>query len=353
MTTTTPSLPLVDGAFWVSNSFLETVMTCSRASEYYKLHARVAAQPSDGLIFGQIVHKALEMHYRQQEFTTDRAEIAGKVTAMMTKAFAEHEHLNDSFRNLNWAITLYQQYAEKYEFENFELLRYKEPRPCKYCCNPQQDAPSGPCLWCNDTKKLSLMVEVPFVDKLFDFGDLSIDDTIPVYIHGYIDLPVLSRGKLWALDFKTSFQLGQSFFDDKRMSSQPRNYCYHLQKLVGMPVFGYLIRGIRTKDAPVWLRENSKGKKGQSVADWWNETFQEESYLLQEGELDEWRENAIALVREFMHNYEQGFFPKKTMWCAGKYGKCQYFDVCSAPAEQRQFLLSSGLYTDKKHQEPT
>ena len=354
-----PALPLVDGALIVSSSFFD-VMACPRAQEYNKLHQRVTATPSMGLQFGSILHKAFEMHYRAQEFTDDQNIISGKVVAVLSEEFAKAQALFEegNFRTLNWAIEIYQQFARRFQFENFKLLQFDTPIACPQCRSiMEQDKPKQPCAWCNGTGKQSLMVEVPFVVKLFEYDNQfsQFDKAIPIYFQGYIDLPVLIDDRLFVLDFKTSFDLGKSFFEEKRMSAQQKSYCLGLQQTTGKDVAGYIVRAFRTKEPPIYVREGKPSKKGEfkKIEDWWQETFQEERYLLSPGELDEWKANSIAQVEEFFHYYSLGFFPQKTINCAGRNWKCQYYDVCSTfPVEDRLKILGSGLYKTKEPRMP-
>ena len=346
---TLPPLPLIDGCFFVSDSFLERLSTCPRSAEYYKLHARVASSANAALNTGKLVHKCLEMHYRLQEFNLDQQEISNRVGRLLEREFAATPNPDDDHRNLSWIAELYQRYVQRHEFETIKLMQYKEPMPCKYCSIIEQDEQKKDCDWCCNTRKLSLMVEVPFATHLYDYG------SIPVFFHGYIDLPCNIGNQLALLDFKTTSMLGQGFFDDKKMSAQQKGYCFGFRETTGMAPLGYIVRAIRTLQPPLWVLNGGESKRGErkNARTWWEESFQEERYILGEGELDEWKQNVIALCDEFFWHYERSYFPRKTVWCVGKYGRCQYFDVCSIfPVADRQIILSSGLYTDKEQRDP-
>src|SRR5947207_13719669 len=125
-------IPLVEGAFFVSSTFLDTISLCSRMSELYKLEARVLDEPSPGLVFGGHLHTAIELHYRSQEFHLGQEEISQRVSLQLAKEF-EKRPVSCDFRTLNWASELYNRYVEKYQFEDLELLLLEKPRPCKYC----------------------------------------------------------------------------------------------------------------------------------------------------------------------------------------------------------------------------
>lgn len=361
-----PPLPLIDGAFFVSSSFLEEVQRCSRASQFYKLDARVLDKPASALNFGKHLHSALEMHYRLTEFNLSQEETTQRVETLLAQAFTESPNVTDDHRTLNWATELYKRYAEKYQFENFDLLQYKEPQPCKYCLTIKQDNPGKPCPWCNGTGQSKVMSEVSFAFKLFDYEPDTEEEksvlfaktglfSIPIYYHGYLDLPVSVSGQIFILDFKTAFQLGNSFFEDKKMKAQQKGYCYGLQETTSLNPAGFIIRAIRSTAPPLWLTKGEEtsnrprnGKEPKKLSDWWNDALQEERFYLGDGELEEWKLNSIALVEEFFWHYQRGYFPKKDSTCAAPF-RCQYFDVCSTfPASDRDFILKSGLFKDKE-----
>jgi hypothetical protein len=346
------TLPLLDGALFVSSSFLD-VLTCPRAAEYYKLHGKVAERGTSAITFGQHIHSALSLYYRLQEYNLSPDEIKTKVSTLLEQQFTLHPVDEDDWRNLNWAMETIQRLISKYEFEDIEVVRYKEPRKCKYCKPPE------PCLWCNNTGLTSVMSEIPFVVKLFDyqqffsFGphDGKGYTNIPIYYHGFIDLLIRRSNLLYVMDFKSTSQLGTSYWDDKKAIAQPKGYAWALQELLGVKIHGYLIRAIRTIPPPKYVTEGTPNKKGEykKVESWWDESLCEQSFELGPGELEEWKENTIAQVKTFLHFYQEGYFPQQKSMCVGKYGKCQYYEVCSTfPISDRQKLLNSAEFKDKE-----
>lgn len=363
--TSFPPLPLRNGALWVSGTFLDTYMECPRKAEYYKLWGRVSSSPSSALTFGSHLHSALALHFRQQEFAPSPTELRNKVATLLEGEFARQPVEEDDWRNLNWALTIYDQFAKKFAREEFELLQYDEPQRCGHCIADSAVNPGLPvvswneaqvadlkvvalqsrCLWCNGTGQHRIMSEVPFALPLVQVGEL------PVVFHGFIDLPILWRGQPWVLDFKSTAMLGDLFWADKAMSSQQKGYAWAWQEIAGQRVGGYLVRAIRTSSPPKNVVEQKPKRDGsapKTVEDWWHETLGEHRFYLNEGELDEWKQNAIATVREFLYHYGNGYFPRRTTACAPKW-KCPYFDVCSVfPPASRATMLNSGLFKNKE-----
>lgn len=380
---TLPPLPLVNGALFVSNSFLEWVQRCNRGAQYYKLNNRVSADETAALTFGTHLHSAFEMHYRLQEFDLSQSEISARVASMLQEEFQNEPIEENDFRTLNWAIEIYERFAKKYEWEEFDLMRFEKPVKCKYCQGMKLkhelvngmvvlNQLSEPCPWCNGTGFSSIMCEVPFVVKLFDYkpttyalaqelhfkeGDPFV---LPVYYHGYIDLITSINSFIYPLDFKSTAVLGNGFWDDKKMSAQPKGYCYGFKETTGLNVKGYITRAIRTTPMPDNVRTGTPATRGAnkglvtSQEKWWSETLpDDQKEILGEGELDDWKDNTITLIEEFLWHYSRGKMPRSTTACTGKFGRCQYFEVCNTfPVSDRELILDSGLYKDKENKTP-
>lgn len=355
-----PPIPLTNGAFFIDNSTIELFNTCPRAVQYSKLNARVTASNSAALTFGSAIHLALEHRY----VTCANQPVDGFYNQDVAQLLADYYEANpvpvEDYRNLNWALETTKRYNDKYSMEEFSMMEFSEPLACKYCEGTgvveriiQQlhangevvEIPQGAdCVWCKGSGTQSLMVELPFATRLGNINQMEI------YYSGRIDLPVIIDGKLFVLDHKTTSVLGPTFFDDKKMSAQQKGYAWAMEQLTGHKVHGYIVNAIRAKEPPQYVTQGKESKysgKKMSPETWWNEGLQRERFLLNEGELDEWRENLLAQVEEFFWHYSRGLFPKKTAWCVGKYGRCQYFEVCSLyPPQDREVLLNSGLFMD-------
>ena len=311
--------------------------------------------------FGSHMHSAFELWARQQEFGTSEAEIEEKVARLLEEEFRKEPTEDGDFRTLNWALEIYRQHSKRFGQTEYKLMRYKEPQPCKYCEGRGYNTSEvdgieivNNCLWCNETGRSSIMAEVPFALPLFTYTSKSNTalKPIPVFYHGFVDLPVVIGEQTFILDYKTASRLGSGFFEDKKMSAQQKGYCWAFENLTGIKVAGFLVRALRTIEPPIYVVKGEASKKGEfkKIEDWWDESIQEERFYLGQGELEEWRLNTISLVEQFMGHYERDFMPQTGLWgqCVGKYGKCAYFDACSTfPASDRSLILNSGLYKQK------
>jgi hypothetical protein len=364
-------LPLTNGAFFVSNTFLETIQKCPTESNYYKLLARTSAAPAPAPTFGSHLHSALEMYYRLQEFNLSSDEILSRVSDLMTEEFQREPIDESDFRNLNWCMEIFQKYTKKFEFEEVQLMKYDVPTKCKYCIQGQLltadgvNAVATPCPWCNATGFSNIMCEVPFVFKLFDYDLTSSSSSdwadqvggliLPVYMHGFIDLPVTLQGQLFSLDFKSTSLLGNGFWDEKKVSAQQKGYVKGAIETTGLDFKGYIVRAIRVNAPPKYVTDGTANKKGEfkKISDWWDECFPEERFFVTECELEEWKLDAISHVKEFFYHYSNNYFPHRRTACSGKFGRCQYWDVCTTfPPEDRSLVLDSGLYKNKENKTP-
>lgn len=309
-TTKLPDLPLEDGVFFIDNSFLEWLTTCPRGCEYNRLRKRIPAADRPSLNFGTAIHAALEHRYRYHQANIPDLELEKAQAQILEECFRQKPPPEDDFRNLNWAIEVNHKYNEHTSFEPFNLLLDNEGKP---------------------------LVELSFALPLYVY-EASPTKRIQIYYTGRIDLPTMWDGQIIVGDHKTTSILGTTFFDDLRVSPQQVGYCWAFQKLTGKKVSGFFINAIRVRPAP------AKPKGGFEA--WWAESFQRHKEYLLPHTLEEWHTNVIALIDEFFWHYSRQFFPQKKKWCCGKYGRCQYYDVCDTPPNHRGLMLSSTLFTD-------
>lgn len=300
---------------------LELLITCPRALQYNKLHQRIAAADKPSLSFGSAIHKALEYRYAECVEADPYCE-EGQIQ-VLTKYFESAPAPVDDWRNLNWAVELIKKYNERYRLEPFNVLKTPDDHP---------------------------LVELSFAIELYQHVpvyDPAVDcKVVPVMYSGRIDLPVQWDNMLFVLDHKTTSMLGSQFFERAAMSAQQRGYCWAFEKLTGQKVNGYCINAIRTKEPPQYIFNSEKAApKGQSPDKWWAESFQREKFFTTPAAIEEWRQNTIELCEEFFWHYSRGVMPMKTAWCC-QFGRCQYYDVCTLPAESRGTMLESGLYTN-------
>lgn len=310
----TPILPLLqDGAFLVDNSFLDSTTTCVRKAQYRYLLNRSPGGEKAALNFGTAIHLALDWRYKtcqnRQVTDADEQHIHDNI---LVPFFEQNPVAEGEHRTLNWCFEIIKHYNKNYLIEPFKLLKWKD--------------------------RDEVMSEITFIH---DLATLKYDgQDIPVKYVGRIDLPVVWDDCLMILDHKTTSMLGNFYFDGQKISPQYEGYCWAMQRTLGTNlVSGFCINGIRTKEAP------AKPRSGWDV--WWSECFERHKEYLRPGQLEEWQENTIALIEEWLWHYGRGIFPAKKKACT-MYGKCAYYDVCYLPKQNRELVLAGDQFIEDK-----
>lgn len=330
----TPPLPLVNGSLLVDNSFLELWSTCAQATSLNRLHQRVPAGEKASINLGTLVHEIMEYRYKTCLSSPPTGEQENVMSSMIDKHFEEHPVEDLEHRNLNFAHELIRRYNSKYRHEPFNIL---------LADNEIKDGLGNVVI-----AKGQPLVELSFALPLFTFkyhdGEY-FPAEIPVLFCGRIDLPVSWDNDLIIIDHKTDsmFFGPQRFLEEQAHSNQYLGYCYAFEELTGLPVQGFCVNGLRTKEPP-----KTKPRNG-TIDDWWNEGFVRnvEFLAIRPEWKQQWKQDAITAVESFFWHYERGHFPKNGMFIrsCSRYGGCAYKDVCFAPTiEKGQEILASNVF---------
>lgn len=303
-----PSLPLIDDWLFIDNSFIESITTCSRQAEYSRLHKRKLASERSALNFGSAWHAAMQARYTHQNYDFVDGDCTQAMVLAAQKHFAEHEQPEGEYRNLDMLVKMIAAYNDKYPTESFEILELEGK---------------------GKITEFAFAVPLPF--------DFYIGlNTVPIKVmySGRIDLGIHEDNMFFTLDHKTTYMYGNSFWMDQQMTGQHVGYCWALDNLLNIETKGYIVNAACT-------RQPSKSRPLPDAED-----FQRRKYFITKERKQEWLENLIATIETFLYNYAKGYMPTSPKWCVGKYGACQFFDICSLPQEQRLPVLQSALYED-------
>lgn len=318
---TTIPLPLVDGnTLLIDNSSLEVQTTCPRAAQYHVCLKRKTSKEKSALEFGRIIHKALDIRYRQTApMLPQTPEIEARMLQSLSADFASWSPPEDDFRNHSFAVELINRYGATYPFESFTILTLPDGKP---------------------------FVEVPFALPLGEIDindtllvkDVATGDTRPMHVGtlkvvwtGKIDLAYESQGGLYIMDHKTTSMMGPTFFQDFELAHQMHGYVWAAEAIFGRPFTGYAINALATR------RPTKTGKALE---------FERKVYTISRPHLAEWQTDCIHIINDFVEMVRRGYMPKHTKWCMGKYGACQFHTVCTLPPEHRELMLGSGEFMD-------
>lgn len=300
-----------DGALFIDNSTLEKIITCPRSAFYYMITKRELAGRKDSLNFGSGMHAGLGSLYTDfyLEGYNDKASIDRALKAI-TDHFEANPQEQESFRTVDRAIDMLLKYHKTYSVEPFTIHHMHEfdKKPC---------------------------VEIPFAVPIGRIED------VPIIWTGRIDAVVRWDKLLWILDHKTTSIFGGTYFEQFRNSSQFIGYCWAYEQVMHERVHGVLINALAIR------KITTTGKPVE---------FARERIDYNREQITEWQANTMRIITTFLGYASSGLvaeesetvseFPMHTAWCHGKYGTCQYFDVCTLPKAQRGTLLNSRAYAD-------
>jgi len=344
-------------------SSIESFLGCNRLAEYKLVHSK-SPGPKSALVFGAAMHAALEIWYRNKqnincEVYTDTMELlppdfdrSRDCTSLTREAllqrcylaiestFAEYPigFIND-YRTPEYCIQSFAEYLTHYQSEVVVPVTHQQKPLVEFSFS----YPLG---------KIELPTQI-FKD--WGYGKLTNDQnmeeqtvasgatSLPCSIEwtGIVDMIANLSGEHWLVDHKTTSILSGDFFDGFEIAMQPVGYVAAARAAFpDLDIQGFMVNVLACRK-PV-SAVTASGKKSTAKAfephrrfyryDTWKET--------------EFRTDALALIEEFIANLTSNYFPRKTQWCIGKYGKCAFFEVCSLPPEQRMMMLESGTYQE-------
>lgn len=312
----------------LDNSSMEVFQTCQRAAQYSVCQRRRAASASPALHFGGIVHKCLEIRYRSsaERFAQTDA-ITETMIACAVKEYSEWSPPEDDFRTLDTAVNLIREYGNRYPFEEFDKVTMPDGRPFveQPFCIPLTE------LHVHANMLVQTIVKAPD-GRFIKHGppEVRFITSITVLWIGRLDLVYTSHSGIYIMDHKTSsmatnmaeFEIAHQFY----------GYTAAVEEILGVQVSGTVINRIVCRKPT---------KTGIPF------TFERKLIPVDRSLLAEWRRDMTQMVEDYIVSILQGYFPKQTAWCVGKFGTCQFHKVCSlGDAEQRKFMLASGEYED-------
>lgn len=289
--------PFEDNVLVIDNSRLEPFTTCPRLAQYRVVRKRTLSRSHSSLEFGKALHKAMEVRYTHPDINDPSDELFTRQVEVLQKDFEKIILEPDDFRTLDRAIDIVQKYNSYYRIEPF-VVATKDGKP---------------------------YVELSFAIPL---GEV---DGIKIIWTGRIDLVIQDDKGFFVMDHKTTSMLGATYFQDFLISQQMIGYVFSARILTGLPIQGVVINALVSRKPT---------KTGTAVE------FSREKIYFTEEHIEEWRTDVLHIAADFIRNVKRDYFPKHTKWCMGKYGKCEFHEVCTLPPTQREILLTSDLYKD-------
>jgi len=340
----------------IDNSSLEVFTTCPQ-SAYYKLvlkreaHARNAA-----LTFGGALHEGLEalLHFQyavdnETEHSTDREEVRAKYAEAaqdqrILRFFTENPAPLDEYRTVQNCLAVLAAYRQRATMPDYQW-------------EIQSDA-SGPII----ERAFELPLGVVEVNDDLDMPWLTDDDLARIprgnrhedgskrvycsHIHiawsGRIDAVARCNGAVRVVDHKTTSIMGDQFMQDFQISNQVLGYVWAAKQLwPDLAVSAFCLNAIHFKKPTGTGPITAPGPRGGPAA----LNFVRGYYEYSQTRIDEWETNCLAIVSDFIHCLVRDQHPRHSKWCFGKYGKCQYHDVCVQDDPRvRENMIKSDMF---------
>lgn len=310
----------------INFSSLSILQECARKSQYSLIRGLKPSLESPALLFGSAIHKGLEVYYsgermerrlppKYQEtmqmigcgrWEPDWAEflLFRAANAFVQKASPLSALPDDNKRSILTGVWMLQHYFERYLTDEYVILR---------------DA-QGP------------VVERTVSMPIFSDAKIQID------LFGTIDFVMKSdvTGQILPGDHKTASSL-YDFYDKISPNFQYTGYLWAAREVLGYDTDLFLVNALQVKQPPKTARGSAPD-------------FARQITQRTQEDYDELKFAIIDSVGAFLRNRERDYFPMSASGaCTARYGSCTYRDLCAAPAQLRENIISA-KFTTTGHQ---
>ena len=304
-----------DWVLQLDNTTITQLQTCPRAGMFYTIYRRQKPDRSP-LIFGGAIHCGLE-HIYKHGFNSESAAIA-----KILEYFSHHPYPTaGEWRTPAFAIESFQKYCSFWSLmDNFKPISSDwVEKPFALNIGSFELNRTLPYTYAQLTSESSN-------DELYC-------KTLHVQWSGKIDIVVDQDGSTFVVDHKTTSIGGDTFINDFQLAQQTHGYMWAVQKILGHPIAGFILNALIIRKPTV----SGKGKGTE---------FERRHFYYTQESINEWYDDILHTIENFIHSITASSFPKATTWCFGKYGACQYHDICTLPKAQRPFMLFSDQYAN-------
>ena len=331
--------------FRVDWSSIESLLSCNRSAEFKLVHSRQSGSRA-ALTFGAAIHAGLEVWYRNKhkigiEFAHE--DLLSQCYSAIESTFAASppSHFAPDYRTSDYAVQSFHSYISHYKDEILTPFTHQDKPMVEFSFSfplGKSELPTSVFQqWGYGTLTDNAELEQAAVEALITFP------TIPIQIEwsGIVDMLAEINGSLYVVDHKTTSILSQDFFDGFEIAMQPVGYFAAMRAAFPeLPIKGFLANVLACRKPVAAFTKSGKPTSSKPF-----EALRRQ-YAYSDWHVEEFKRDALALVEELFANLTNSYFPRKTTWCIGKYGKCPFFDVCALPPNQRMAMLKSDQYTN-------
>lgn len=306
----------------INSSSLGMVQECLRKAKYSFIDGWRAENESPATLFGSAIHSALEVFY------------SGKPDERLLPKSSDLEMMS---------------YGHKIKGEETDLILraarafVKKAQPLAPL--PESDKRSiqnGVWLlseyfrkFIDDPYTAHCDADGPFVERTFTLPYYE-DSVLSIELFGTIDFVFRNTlsGELIPGDHKTSSSLSfgeSSYFDRERPNHQYTIYSMAAKRLFGVNTEDFLVNVFEVKAKPKTARGSGP-------------SFPRQITKRTEEDFAELEEVIVESVHRYLFAINQGRFPMGPVDICGKYGGCQFRQVCASPKSLRETILN-GKFT--------
>jgi hypothetical protein len=305
----TPLFIHIDDGYYemhIDNSTKELFESCARAAEYYTRWRREGVGERGSLFRGGVIHHCLAIRRLMHLQHKSQKEWEAEQMAYIINAYEGKDFGFDEWRTAEHAINTILAYNQQWpiDLEPFTVLQESIEQPFKICLGDAEIR-----------QKITTNQGTFYVEG------------VRIYWTGRMDCRI-DYGSPLVMESKTTSILGTNFWDNFQLDSQTLGYAWSAKKL------GYPVEGVYV-DALAGRKPTKTGVPYE---------FQRQRFFYEQSQLNEWERDTFTLVTDFLEHLCRDYFPKSPKWCFGKYGRCQYWNVCVQEPEKRMAQINGDLY---------
>lgn len=300
----------------INSSSLSILQTCARKAQYTLHEGWRSRNVSPPLVFGQAIHKALEVFYshpgRERTIPADFNEVAlllasghvppephflyDAILAFIQVAEPLRTLPDTDKRSLSSGIWMLSHYFRIYLHDTY-IIHSDEHGP---------------------------MIERQCAATLYEDGDLVIE------LFGTVDFIMRNEvtNEILAGDHKTTSMMGHEFLNRVKPNHQYTGYIFLAKAALGIDSDKFMVNGLQTKARPLTARGGPPTFTRQIT----NRTLQD---------IGEFRNSVVDATRRYLFYQETKCWPIGHVDSCANYGGCGYLDICSAPNNLRLNILEA------------
>lgn len=290
------------------NSSMEDFITCARKAQYHNAFKRKPAGSNPALFFGGVAHEAMEI--RNRHMLEPNPGWESQQHRLIIDRFEKFPLPIDEWRTPDNLVTLINAYNKQYpvDSEPYEIVPGTIEMPFSVSIGHAM---------------LNREVELRPGEKMF-VGKVNL------YWTGRIDTIIKVDGSKMVRDYKTASVMGPSFFADFDLSAQMHGYVWAARQL------GHDVAGLYLDV----LGNRKPTKTGKAIE------LLRQRYYYDDEAVEEWKMDTFTSLTDFIEHLLRGYFPKGQKWCHGRFGECEFWEVCKMKPSMRNNAIFGESFED-------